>query len=276
MDVDRVSPIARGVRQNPMLDTVRLDMDPNVVAVHELAIDRPLPVQPIELEGPDDARSCRGVGQRIELRLGCRVDAVVLCEVGVYVEPQQHVPLAGCQYFWKPALLVDNRTLSVYLVQAIFQKDRFARERSEVDDDVHTLRDADSDTGDLDGRRQEVAVIGNHKEWVGRRACREDAARRAKISRQEEFIEARRTGVEQPEAVAARLDLKERLDLAVDQELITQDAVQVEQVKGQQLRGGIVHLVGKDQRNIALREVWKTESSLIIAGVELVEQEIVA
>src|SRR5262249_15817398 len=53
MNVNRVGPIPRGVRQKPVLDTIRLNMDSNLVAVHELAIDRPLPVQTVELESAD-------------------------------------------------------------------------------------------------------------------------------------------------------------------------------------------------------------------------------
>src|SRR5262249_11000259 len=119
---------------------------------------------------------------------------------------------------------------------------------------------------DLYRRRQQVAVIGDDPERVARTEIVQVG--------QEELVEARRTGVEQAETVAARQHVEERLDLAIHQELVAEDAVQVEQVERQQAGGRIVDLVGERQRNIELRETGETESGGFVAGIELVEQAI--
>src|SRR5262249_5140062 len=92
--------------------------------------------------------------------------------------------------------------------------------------------------------------------------------------REEELEEARGPGVEQAEAVTARLHLEERLDLAVHQELVADDAVEAEEIEGEQSAGGIVHLVGEGQRDVELGEARKVESRALVARVELVEQQV--
>ena len=52
-------------------------------------------------------------------------------------------------------------------------------------------------------------------------------------TREEELVETRRTDIQQTEAITPRRDFKERLDRAIHQELIAQDAIEVEQVEDQ-------------------------------------------
>src|SRR5215813_4567227 len=87
MNMDRVRPVACCVCKEPVLDTVLLDTEADVVAVHELAVDGPLSIQAVELEGPGDTRSGGRVRQRVE-RLGGGVRAAVGDRPRTYVEPQ--------------------------------------------------------------------------------------------------------------------------------------------------------------------------------------------
>jgi hypothetical protein len=66
------------------------------------------------------------------------------------------------------------------------------------------------------------------------------------------------------------------LNYTVYQELVAQDAIKVEQIENQVAGFRIVHLIGKSQRDIELREAGQTEPRLFIAGVELVEQAVKA
>ncbi len=68
--------------------------------------------------------------------------------------------------------------------------------------------------------------------------------------------------------------MQERLNLAIHQELVAQDAVKAEQVEEQPAIGGIVNLIGEGQRDIKLRKARKMKAGAFIAGVELVEQAI--
>ena len=54
---------------------------------------------------------------------------------------------------------------------------------------------------------------------------------------EEDLVEARRADVENAEAVAALLHLVERLHLAVHQERVPEQAVEVERVEDEQSRG---------------------------------------
>ncbi len=99
---------------------------------------------------------------------------------------------------------------------------------------------------------------------------------------QEELVEPGGAGVQQAEAVATTLDVHERLELAVDEELVADEAVQPERVEAElAVRGE--QLVGEDQREIELRvtstrgiirEAGEPESGRLVAGVEGVEQEL--
>src|SRR5262249_60184083 len=106
---------------------------------------------------------------------------------------------------------------------------------------------------------------------VRRGAASADAATGGKIARQEELEEARRTGVQQPEAIPARLHLEEGLYLAVDEELVAQDAVQIEKIECQQAVAVGIQLVGEDQRNVEpLHKAREAKTGSFIAGVKLV------
>src|SRR5215472_11508893 len=75
VDVNRVGPIAREVGQKPALDAVLLDREAELLGeaagadatIHKLTVDGPLPVEPVELEGPHDPGSVRGAWQAVEL-----------------------------------------------------------------------------------------------------------------------------------------------------------------------------------------------------------------
>ncbi len=181
-------PIPGGVRQYPMFNAVRLDMQPNGVAIHELAIDGPLSIQPVELEGSDDRGCSRCRWQGVE-RLRGGICAVIGHRPAAHLELHQEIASPGWQNLGAIALGYSGAagrkydgTLPVYLVQPVLEVNGFTRERSEVDDDVHALCHADPDAGNLNGRRQQIAVVGDHPILV----------RRAQVIqvREEEFKEA--------------------------------------------------------------------------------------
>src|SRR5215813_2803670 len=94
MDVNGVRPIAGGVGQDPMLAAVLLDEKPKMVAVHELAVDGPLAVQPVELECPDDPWGVTGARKTVE-RLSRGVPTAIDNRRPTHPELQQPVALAG-------------------------------------------------------------------------------------------------------------------------------------------------------------------------------------
>src|SRR6266404_1281430 len=96
MDVDRMRPIPGGIRQYPMLNAVLLDFEPNGVAIHELAVDGPLAIQPVELEGPYGGRCARRRGQGVE-RLRGGVRTVIGHRRAAHSELQQEVAPASRQ-----------------------------------------------------------------------------------------------------------------------------------------------------------------------------------
>src|SRR5580704_19523501 len=75
VDVNRVRPITGEVGQQPLLRAVLPDGEAEGVAVHELAVNRPLAVQAIELERADNARLRCGARQLVEGRVAGRFDA---------------------------------------------------------------------------------------------------------------------------------------------------------------------------------------------------------
>src|SRR5207245_10540002 len=103
--------------------------------------------------------------------------------------------------------------------------ERPAGERREVDDDVGALGHAEGDGGHLNRGGQQVSVVGDLPEHVG-------DGQVVQIG-QVHLHEARGPGVEPAEAVAARADVQHGLDHAVDEELVAQNAVQVEQIEGE-------------------------------------------
>src|SRR5712691_6013975 len=158
------------------------------------------------------------------------------------------------------------RPLSVELEEAVLQVDGLARKRLEINDDVNALCHTNAGANDLHWVWQKIAVVCNDEVRVLR-------AQVIQV-REEELVEARRPRIQQAEAVSAGLHLQERLNLAIHQELVAQDAVKAEQVEEQPAIGGIVNLIGEGQRDIKLRKARKMKAGAFIAGVELVEQAI--
>src|SRR5215469_5867802 len=66
VDMYRMSPISRQVGQQPLLHALLLNGETELVAIHELAVNGPLPVQPIELERSHDTRRGVGAGKVVE------------------------------------------------------------------------------------------------------------------------------------------------------------------------------------------------------------------
>src|SRR6266853_6041238 len=148
-----------------MFNAVRLDMQPNGVAIHELAVDGPLSIQPVELEGSDDRWCSRCGGQGVE-RLRGGVRAVIGHRPTAHLELHQEIASPGRQNLGAIALSYSGTagrkydgTLPVYLVQPVLEVNGFTRERSEVDDDIHALCHADTYAGYLDRRRQQIAIV---------------------------------------------------------------------------------------------------------------------
>src|SRR5262249_13189175 len=159
-----------------------------------------------------------------------------------------------------------DRTASVVLLQTVLDVERLAGERREVNDYVRALSHAEPDALDLDRLRQEVAVTGGLPELVM-------GVEVAQIG-QEELIEARRPTVEPAEAVSARTDVQYGLDLAVHQELVAEDTVQVEKIEEQQPGPRIEALVGEHHGDIELGEAREMEASGLVPRVELVKEEV--
>ena len=70
--------------------------------------------------------------------------------------------------------------------------------------------------------------------------------------------------------------MQHRLDHAVDEELVAQDPVEVEKVEGEQLAGRIEALVGEHHRDVIGGEGGQAEARRLVAGVELVEEQVEA
>src|SRR5262249_34920016 len=96
VDVYGVSPIPGGVEQDPVLDTVLLHSKAEVVAIHELAVDRPLAVQPIELERPRDPGS-RGRVRKLVVRdmVDVRICGSIADGIAAHPELQQEIASSG-------------------------------------------------------------------------------------------------------------------------------------------------------------------------------------
>src|SRR5262249_10627726 len=94
------------------------------------------------------------------------------------------------------------------------------------------------------------------------------------VSRQEELVEAGWAGVQQTEPVTTGRNLEEGLDHAIDQELVAQDAIQIEQVEHQLSRVRIEDLVIEHQRDIELGEAGQVEARGFVSRIQTVEQTI--
>src|SRR5262249_3538071 len=232
-------------------------------AIHELAIDGPLPVQAVELESSGYPGSSCSARQGVEGRVGSRIYAVVLDRGACHLELQDQVPCPSrlhCRRGFRKSysafsvygvilgeeLAIDShRPLTVDLVQAVLQIERLTGKLAEVNDDLHALRGTDADALHLDGMGDQVAVGATQEERIGRpRSSSSD------VSRQEELVEAGWAGVQQTEPVTTGRNLEEGLDHAIDQELVAQDAIQIEQVEHQLSRVRIEDLVIEHQRDI--------------------------
>src|SRR5436853_7603606 len=93
----------------------------------------------------------------------------------------------------------------------------------EVNDDVISLRHAQAEARDLDGRGQKVAVVADDPEGDDRGG--------AERVGEEQLVEARRAAVQDAEAVAALVDAQERLDYAVRQLHVAEQPLEVERVE---------------------------------------------
>src|SRR5262245_45865407 len=91
-----------------------------------------------------------------------------------------------------------------------------------------------------------------------------------------ELVEARWSGVEHPEAIASRRHGEPRLNVAVDEKLVAEDAVEIEQVEENLAADRIDHFVGEQQRDVERRKARQAKPRRFIASVELVEQQVEA
>src|SRR5205814_9938520 len=79
-----------------------------------------------------------------------------------------------------------------------------------------------------------------------------------------------------PEALATLRHLEEWLDDPVDQQLVADEAVEPEEVEADLARPGVDQLVGEGERDVELREAREPEAGVLVARVELVEEELEA
>jgi hypothetical protein len=143
-----------------------------------------------------------------------------------------------------------------------------AGEVGEVNDDVHALGRTDADAVHLDRSRNQVAVGAYQEERIG---CSRTLA--TNVAGEEELIETRWAGIQQAEAVPPGGDVQERLDYAVYDELVAQDAIKIEQIEDQ-VAAGIEYLVCESQWDIEMGEAGKAETGGLITGIKLVEQAV--
>src|SRR5437667_64392 len=124
------------------------------------------------------------------------------------------------------------------------------------------------DPGQRDRTRHQVAVVGDEPE--GNRL-----AGIVGIG-EEELVEAGRPTVQDPEAIAALLHLEERLEDAVHQQLVADQAVEPEEVEADLPRSRIEQLVGESKRDVEVGKGGEVETGILIARVELIEEELEA
>src|SRR5215469_759161 len=188
-----------------MLHAVLLHREAELVAVHELPVDGPLPVQAVELESPRDPGGGSRIRQVVEVRLRCRIHTVI-CDIRARdLELHDQVPcasrldssrcpgtegealgaLSGRAVLRTKCAVDSRRSLAVDLVQPVLKIQRLAGEIREVDDDIHALGGANTDACYLDGRRDEIAVCANQEERIGRRRTTAPY-----VTSQEELVEA--------------------------------------------------------------------------------------
>src|SRR5689334_3791492 len=96
----------------------------------------------------------------------------------------------------------------------------------------------------------------------------------------EELVEARRPTIQPAEAISARVDVHDRLNLSVHQEFVSEDPVKIEQIEEQQAVL-IETSVSKQHVNVKIRNHVcrirngrKAEPCRLITGIEIVVQVI--
>src|SRR6185503_15764304 len=92
--------------------------------------------------------------------------------------------------------------------------------------------------------------------------------------RQIEPIKARRPAIQPAEAITPPLHFEERLYLSVNKKLVSQNAVPVGQIKSEHAVIRIEVLVIEHHRDIKIREARKPKPRRLIAGVELIKEQI--
>src|SRR5262249_47188138 len=88
------------------------------------------------------------------------------------------------------------------------------------------------------------------------------------------LVESGGTHIQPAEAIPARFYPQERLDLAIDQECVAHDAIQAHQVE-KDFAILVKDFVGKVHPDIELREAGQMKPRVFIAGVKLIEEQIV-
>jgi hypothetical protein len=259
--MDRVRPVPP-IIEIPLLHGVLLHGEARGGATEQTAVDGPLTVASlIEVEAAGHTGRAAYAWQGVEARQGYRVYAVVRCRRLIDHDLQHQEALASTNHR-------SRRTaLAVRLVQTVFDVDGLARILLEIDDYVRTLSDSQRHRRNLDRLRQQVAVIGDLPERLRRR--------RAGQVGQVELQEARWAGVDPTETIAPRAHVQHRLDHAIHQELVAQDAIGVEGIEYQVAGGGVKATVGKHHRDVIGWERGQPEAGGFIAGIGVVEQNVV-
>src|SRR5262245_22686055 len=259
-------PAAGAVLQDPILDCVLLNCEADLVAIHELSIDLPLAVAPLEIERASYPRSPGGAGQIVKGRIRSGVDAVVRYGRKIHHNLQDPVSLTRGEN-------IAGWPAPIGLLQPVLEVERLARERGEINDHISSLSYTQPHAFHIHRAWQEVSVVGNLPKHVVR-------VQIGQIS-DEELIEARRPAVQPTEAVPARVNVKDRLNLSVHKEFVSEYSVEIEQVEEQQPCVRIEAPVRKHHRDVeigddirGIGDGRKTEPRRLIARVEVVVQNI--
>src|SRR5260370_12455734 len=126
MNMDGMLPAARTVLQDPVLDCVLLDAKTNLIEIHELSVDLPLAVAPLELERPNYPRRPGRTWQRVVLRISRGTDAVVRHSGLVHHNLHYPVSLACGQH-------IAGWPAPVGLLEPVFQIEPLSASRGDID-----------------------------------------------------------------------------------------------------------------------------------------------
>src|SRR5687768_146432 len=266
--VNRVLPTAGVVLEDPFLHRVALNGKTDVVGIftitHKLAVDLPLTIAPFKPERARNTRLISRVGEAIELGDQRGVDAVV-GDHGAVDDNFHDLVALTCPYN------IAIGSSAVILLQTVLDIERLAGIGGEIHNHVHALGYREAGAVDLHRLLHQIAVGRDLPERLG------GIVR----SEQEHLVEARRSGIQPAESISPRAYVEHGLYLAVDQEFVTQDAVGIEQIKLQQ--SGLVikdfvvehHVDVKTcKRILTVAEAGQTESSVLVTGVELIEENV--